>query len=46
MARAGPKKTREYGVEFKRAAVQLSHRPGMRKAHAHSARRLSCALGA
>jgi hypothetical protein len=29
MARAGPKKTQEYGVEFKRAAVQLSHRPGI-----------------
>ena len=27
MARAGPKKTQEYGIEFKRAAVQLSHRP-------------------
>ena len=29
MARAGPKKTPRYGVEFKRAAVQLSHRPGI-----------------
>src|SRR5262245_36272204 len=29
MARARPKKTPEYGVEFKRAAVQLSHRPGI-----------------
>ena len=29
MGRAGPKKTQEYGVEFKRAAVQLSHRPGI-----------------
>ena len=29
MARAGPKKTRQYGVEFKRTAVQLSHRPGL-----------------
>jgi len=29
MARAGPKKTQRYGVEFKRAAVQLSHRPGI-----------------
>jgi transposase len=29
MARAGPKKTKGYGVEFKRAAVQLSHRPDM-----------------
>jgi transposase len=29
MARAGPKKTPQYGVEFKRAAVQLSHRPGI-----------------
>ena len=29
MSRAGPKKTQRYGVEFKRAAVQLSHRPGL-----------------
>jgi transposase len=29
MARAGPKKTQRYEVEFKRAAVQLSHRPGV-----------------
>ena len=29
MGRPGPKKTQAYGVEFKRAAVQLSHRPGM-----------------
>jgi len=29
MGRAGPKKTQRYGVEFKRAAVQLSHRPGI-----------------
>ena len=29
MGRAGRKKTQEYGVEFKRAAVQLSHRPGI-----------------
>lgn len=29
MARAGPKKTRQYGVEFKRTAVQLSQRPGI-----------------
>ena len=29
MARAGPKKTQGYGVEFKRAAVRLSHRPGI-----------------
>jgi transposase len=29
MGQAGPKKTQEYGVEFKRAAVQLSHRPGI-----------------
>jgi transposase len=29
MGRPGPKKTQEYGVEFKRAAVQLSHRPGI-----------------
>jgi len=29
MARAGPKKKPQYGVEFKRAAVQLSHRPGI-----------------
>src|SRR5215510_499796 len=29
MGRPGPKKTQEYGVEFKRAAVQLSHRPGL-----------------
>jgi transposase len=29
MARAGPKKTQRYGVEFKRAAVQLSQRPGV-----------------
>jgi transposase len=29
MGRPGPKKTQAYGVEFKRAAVQLSHRPGI-----------------
>jgi transposase len=29
MGRPGPKKTQEYGLEFKRAAVQLSHRPGI-----------------
>jgi transposase len=29
MGRPGPKKTPEYGVEFKRAAVRLSHRPGI-----------------
>ena len=29
MGRPGPKKTQLYGVEFKRAAVQLSHRPGI-----------------
>ncbi len=29
MARAGPKRIRQYGVEFKRTAVQLSHRPGL-----------------
>ena len=29
MGRASPKRTQEYGVEFKRAAVQLSHRPGI-----------------
>ena len=29
MGRPGPKKTQSYGVEFKRAAVQLSHRPGI-----------------
>src|SRR6185436_14510492 len=29
MGRPGPKKTQRYGVEFKRAAVQLSHRPGL-----------------
>jgi len=29
MGRAGAKKTQSYGVEFKRAAVQLSHRPGI-----------------
>jgi len=29
MGRPGPKKTPQYGVEFKRAAVQLSHRPGI-----------------
>ena len=29
MARAGPKKTRQYGVEFKRTAVLLSRRPGI-----------------
>ena len=29
MGRGGPKKTQAYGVEFKRAAVQLSHRPGI-----------------
>jgi len=32
MARAGPKKTQRYGVEFKQAAVQLSHRPGRSRA--------------
>jgi len=31
MGRAGPKKTQEYGVEFKRAAVQLSHRPELQR---------------
>ena len=29
MGRPGPKKTPSYGLEFKRAAVQLSHRPGI-----------------
>jgi len=29
MARAGPKKSQRYGVAFKRAAVQLSRRPGL-----------------
>ena len=29
MARAGPKKTRQYGVAFKRTAVLLSRRPGI-----------------
>ena len=29
MARAGPKKTQRYGVAFKRAAVELSRRPGL-----------------
>ena len=29
MGRPGPRKTQAYGVEFKRAAVQLSHRPGI-----------------
>jgi transposase len=29
MGRPGPKKTPSYGLEFKRAAVQLSHRPGV-----------------
>jgi transposase len=29
MGRPGPKKTQAYGVEFKRAAVQLSYRPGI-----------------
>ena len=29
MGRPGPKKKPSYGVEFKRAAVQLSHRPGV-----------------
>ena len=29
MGRPGPKKTQAYGVEFKRAAVQLCHRPGI-----------------
>ena len=29
MARAGPKRTRQYGVAFKRTAVLLSQRPGM-----------------
>ena len=30
MGRPGPKKTQRYGVEFKRAAVLLSHRPGLK----------------
>ncbi len=29
MARAGPKKTKRYGVAFKRTAVELSRRPGL-----------------
>jgi transposase len=29
MGRPGAKRTQAYGVEFKRAAVQLSHRPGI-----------------
>jgi transposase len=29
MGRPGPKKTSSYGLEFKRAAVQLSYRPGI-----------------
>jgi transposase len=29
VARAGPKKTRQYGVAFKRTAVLLSRRPGI-----------------
>jgi transposase len=29
MARAGPKKTRQYGVAFKRTAVELTRRPGL-----------------
>lgn len=29
MARAGPRKTNRYGVEFKRVAVLLSQRPGV-----------------
>ena len=29
MARAGPKRTRQYGMAFKRTAVLLSQRPGM-----------------
>ncbi|HEX4825774.1 MAG TPA: transposase [Candidatus Polarisedimenticolaceae bacterium] len=29
MGRPGPKKTPSYGLEFKRAAVQLSYRPGI-----------------
>src|SRR5215468_3728610 len=29
MGRPGPKKTLSYGLEFKRAAVQLSYRPGI-----------------
>lgn len=29
MARASPKRTQRYGVEFKRTAVQLSQRPGL-----------------
>jgi len=29
MARPGPKKTQRYGVAFKRAAVELSRRPGL-----------------
>ena len=29
MPRAGSKKTQQYGVAFKRTAVQLSHRPGI-----------------
>ena len=29
MARAGPRKTQRYGIEFKRTAVLLSRRPGL-----------------
>ncbi len=29
MARAGPKKVQRYSLEFKRTAVDLSHRPGI-----------------
>jgi len=29
MARAGPKKTQRYGMEFKRTTVELSRRPGL-----------------
>ena len=29
MARAGPKKIRQYGVAFKRTAVELTRRPGL-----------------
>jgi transposase len=29
MARAGPRKTRQYGVAFKRTAVELTRRPGL-----------------
>jgi len=29
MARPGPRKTQRYGIEFKRTAVLLTHRPGL-----------------